>query len=107
MMMKSRFHVVLAAAAIMLPSAVLAQDARTPVKQVRPAYPTLARQAHISGSVRVEVVIAPSGKVKSANVLGGHPLLAQTALEAAKQWQYAPAASESSATVVFNFNEYE
>ena len=107
MMMKSRFHVVLAAAAIMLPSAVLAQDARTPVKQVRPAYPTLARQAHISGSVRVEVVIAPNGKVKSASVLGGHPLLAQTALEAAKQWQYAPAASESSATVVFNFNEYE
>ena len=106
MMMKSKFHVVLAAA-ILLPSAVLAQDARTPVKQVRPPYPTLARQAHISGSVRVEVVIAPNGKVKSASVLGGHPLLAQSALEAAKQWQYAPAANESSTTVVFNFNEYE
>ena len=106
MMMKSKFHVVLAAA-ILLPSAVLAQDGRTPVKQVRPAYPTLARQAHISGSVRVEVVIAPNGKVKSASVLGGHPLLAQSALDAAKQWQYAPAASESSTTVVFNFNEYE
>jgi len=52
-------------------------------------------------------VIAPNGKVKSASVLGGHPLLAQTALEAAKQWQYAPATSESSTTVVFNFNEYE
>ena len=107
MMMKSKDHAVLAAAAILLPSALMAQDARTAVKQVRPAYPQLARQAHISGSVRVEVVIAPNGKVKSASVLGGHPLLAQTALEAAKQWQYAPAASESSATVVFNFNEYE
>ena len=107
MMMKSKVHAVLAAAAILLPSALMAQDGRTPVKQVRPAYPQLARQAHISGSVRVEVVIAPSGKVKSASVLGGHPLLAQTALEAAKQWQYAPAASETSATVVFNFNEFE
>ena len=107
MMMKSKVHAVLAAAAILLPSALMAQDGRTAVKQVRPAYPQLARQAHISGSVRVEVVIAPNGKVKSASVLGGHPLLAQTALEAAKQWQYAPATSESSATVVFNFNEYE
>ena len=56
--------------------------------RVQPEYPELARKMNITGTVKVEVVVAPNGKVKEAKVVGGHPLLANAALEAVKKWHY-------------------
>ena len=50
-----------------------------------PAYPMLARQAHISGEVRVEVSIRVDGTRASPRLFSGHPMLAPAALESAKQ----------------------
>jgi protein TonB len=58
--------------------------------QVTPVYPPLARQARISGVVRLEAIIGRNGMIESLHVTSGHPLLAQAALEAVRQWVYRP-----------------
>jgi TonB family protein len=83
---------------------LLANDSRKVIKQVTPVYSEIARRANLSGTVKVEVTIALNGAVKSAKLVGGHPLLADSALEAVKNWKYEPAAAESVTIVVFNFN---
>jgi protein TonB len=60
------------------------------VRQVTPVYPPLARQARISGIVRLEAVISRSGLIESLQVMSGHPLLTQAALDAVRQWVYQP-----------------
>lgn len=95
---------VLAVAAMLAPASLLAQDGRKVKKEVKPDYPELAREAHVNGIVRLQVVIAPSGHVKSASVVGGHPLLIASAMQAVKEWQYEPAAEETTQVVVFNFS---
>ena len=60
------------------------------VHQVTPVYPPLARQARISGIVRLEAVISRGGLIESLQVMIGHPLLTQAALDAVRQWVYQP-----------------
>lgn len=55
-----------------------------------PAYPAIARAAHASGTVAVEVVIDERGCVQSARAISGHPLLQQAAVEAACHASFAP-----------------
>jgi TonB family protein len=71
--------------------------------KVEPAYPELARKMHLGGTVRIEVVVAPNGTVKEAKVVGGHPVLAGAALDAAKKWRFEPAATENSGVIDFRF----
>jgi TonB family protein len=71
--------------------------------RVEPAYPDLARRMHISGTVKIEVVIAPNGNVKEARIVGGHPVLAGSALDAAKKWRFEPSTGESSGVIEFKF----
>jgi periplasmic protein TonB len=60
------------------------------INQVRPAYPPLARQTRISGTVRLHAIIGKDGSVESLTLESGHPLLVQAALDAVKQWRYQP-----------------
>ncbi len=60
------------------------------LRQVKPVYPPLARQARIAGVVRLEAVISRDGTIESLQVMSGHPLLAPAALEAVRQWLYQP-----------------
>jgi len=55
-----------------------------------PVYPALARQARIQGSVVLHAIIDKEGKVVELQVVSGHPLLVQSALDAVKQWRYKP-----------------
>jgi len=71
--------------------------------KVQPVYPELARKMNIAGTVKIEVVVAPNGTVKDARVVGGHPVLANAALDAAKKWRFEPAAGESSGIIDFKF----
>jgi TonB family protein len=58
---------------------------------------------NIAGTVKIEVVVAPNGSVKGARVVGGHPVLATAALDAAKKWRFEPASGESSGVIDFKF----
>jgi len=71
--------------------------------RVQPAYPELARKMNISGTVKISVVVAPNGTVKEARVVGGHPVLATAALDAAKKWRFEPASGESTGIIDFKF----
>jgi protein TonB len=72
--------------------------------KVAPVYPELARRMSISGVVKVQVVVAPNGTVKSTKVVGGHPLLVNAATDAAKKWKFEPAAEETTGIVEFRFD---
>ncbi|HEX8708651.1 MAG TPA: TonB family protein [Pyrinomonadaceae bacterium] len=56
----------------------------------KPAYPAIARAAHASGTVTVQVTIDESGKVVSARAVSGHPLLQQAAVQAAYGARFSP-----------------
>ncbi|MFI5007263.1 MAG: energy transducer TonB [Solirubrobacterales bacterium] len=60
------------------------------LKHVAPGYPEIARQARVQGVVILECTIDPEGKVTRVTVLRGIPLLDQAAVDAVKQWVYAP-----------------
>jgi protein TonB len=60
------------------------------VRQPKPVYPPLAKQARISGVVHLAAVISKDGTIQDLKVISGHPLLIPSALEAVKQWVYQP-----------------
>ena len=71
--------------------------------KVEPTYPVLARRMNITGTVKVEVVVAPNGSVKDARAVGGHPVLVNAALDAARKWRFEPASVESTGVIDFKF----
>jgi TonB family protein len=66
-----------------------AQEAKL-VNHVSPVYPTLAAQGHLTGAVTLRVMIARDGSVQTVIVTSGNPVLAQSAIDAVKQWRYQP-----------------
>jgi TonB family protein len=60
------------------------------VNKVQPVYPEAARQARIDGVVRLHTIIAKDGSISQLEVISGHPLLVQAALDAVRQWVYQP-----------------
>jgi protein TonB len=56
----------------------------------KPAYPPIAKQAHASGTVVVQVVIDENGNVISAQPVSGHPLLRAVAAQAARGARFSP-----------------
>ena len=89
----------------LIPVKTLAQDSpsgdvkdhggRKVKSSVKPAYPDVARQMHITGTVRLEATVGPDGKVRDTRVVGGSPMLAQEATIAVKKWKYEEAAKET------------
>jgi TonB family protein len=75
--------------------------------KVAPAYPDVARRMSIAGTVKVLVVVAPNGSIKSTKVVGGHPLLVNSALEALKRWRFEPGPDENTGIVEFKFQSPE
>ena len=86
------------------PGMVRAETGERKVKsRVSPVYPEIARRMSITGTVKVEVVVAANGTVKSTKVIGGHPVLVDCAVEAVKKWRYEAAPQETTQIVEFKF----
>ena len=68
-------------------------EVRPPVRTrfVKPDYPEMARQARVTGTVILEIVVGRSGEVESLKVLRSDPLFDEAAVEAVRQWRYQPA----------------
>jgi protein TonB len=82
------------------------------VNKVQPSYPPLARQTRISGTVRLHAIIGKDGSVQQLEVMSGHPLLVQAALDAVRQWKYQPTTLNGDAVevdttidVIFSLNQ--
>lgn len=61
------------------------------IKKVQPIYPTSAKQAHIQGTVTMDVKISKEGVPYDLQVVSSpSDDLAQSAVEAVQQWRYKP-----------------
>jgi TonB family protein len=74
----------------------------------KPAYTAIARAAHASGPVTVQVLIDENGRVISAHALNGHPLLLQPSVQAALQARFTPTLLsnqpvKASGVITYNF----
>ncbi len=56
----------------------------------QPVYPAIARSAHASGQVIVQVTLDETGNVVMAHAVSGHPLLQAAAVTAARQASFKP-----------------
>jgi protein TonB len=67
-------------------------DIREPrkIKDVAPVYPTIAAKAQLEGIVIIEATVGTNGRVESATVLRGMPILDEAALAAVRGWAYTP-----------------
>ena len=78
------------------------------VRLVQPAYPAIARSAHASGQVKVQILIDENGNVISASPISGHPLLQGAAVSAARQSKFTPTTLggmpvKVSGVIIYNF----
>jgi len=71
-----------------LPTGQINPPKRT--KYVKPVYPKTALDKRVQGTVQLEIVIGPDGRVSDARVLKSVPLLDQAAIEATMQARYEP-----------------
>ena len=80
----------------LFPNRALAQNAtdRKVVTRVEPEYPDTLKRLYIGGVVRVEIVVSSSGSVQTTELLGGNPILGQSAMKAIKQWKYEAGSKE-------------
>jgi TonB family protein len=79
--------------------------ARTLVRQVQPEYPETLRRLGIGGTVRLRVTISSDGTVKEVELLGGNPVLAESAIAAVKQWVYSPGQTRTTMEVSIPFGD--
>ena len=80
------------------------QAIRKIVSRVTPTYPELAAKMQTKGTVKVEVVVAPNGKVKATQVVGGNPVLAKAAVDAIEKWKWGPSPQETTELIELNFH---
>src|SRR5215467_1070730 len=74
------------------------------LNKVVPTYPAMARAMNLSGTVRLEALVMPNGTVKSIQVKGGRPLVAQAAQAAIHDWKWEKSDHDSTELVEFKFN---
>jgi len=72
----------------------------------QPAYPAIARVAHISGTVLVQVLIDEQGNVAAARAVEGHPLLQAVCVAAARQAKFTPTLLEGEPVKVAGVIQY-
>jgi TonB family protein len=76
------------------------------VNRIEPEYPETLKRLYIGGIVRIQVTVDPSGRVASTELLGGSPILGQSAMKAVKRWKYVPAANTEKFVVQLEFDPH-
>jgi len=85
-------------------SSKAAKAGRKLVRKVEPVYPQDLKRLNIGGTVKLDVQISARGSVEKVEIVGGNPILADSAARAVKQWQYEPADGSSSILLNVEFN---
>lgn len=79
------------------------QSDRKVVHREDAEYPAIAAKMNLHGTVKMKIWISPDGTVRRLEYIGGHPLLAESALKAVKNWKYQPTSAESTSQVEIKF----
>jgi TonB family protein len=80
------------------------EQERKIVKKVEAKYPDILKRKGIGGTVRLKALVKADGTVKSVEVAGGNPILADAAKTAVLQWKFSSAGAESIVDVSLNFD---
>lgn len=84
-----------------------AQDsARKVLKKVPVPYPSILKSKGIGGVVRLKVYVKADGTVRDSEVLGGNPILAESAQKSVTQWKFSPAGSETTLELSVSFDPH-
>jgi TonB family protein len=76
----------------------------TPLRKVQPVYPPMMQTARISGAVTLDAIIHADGTIGDVTVLqSSNPAFTRSAIDAVKQWKYAPIGFEAILTVTVTF----
>lgn len=70
-----------------VPSTVLVSKA---ISLPQPAYPAIAKPIRLQGAVTVQILVNEQGRVISAQVVSGHPILSPPARDAAMRARFTP-----------------
>ncbi len=71
------------------------REVPAPVRRVDPVYPPDAVENNIEGTVIIQLTVDEKGNVSQYKIVsGGHKLLNNAAVDAVKQWKYAPYVKE-------------
>jgi TonB family protein len=76
------------------------------ITRVEPEYPDALRRLNIGGTVRLQLTIGPKGNVEAVEVLGGNPILGESAAAAARQWVYSASHSRTIEELSIPFGSY-
>ena len=96
-------HIFLLVALLAGGMSATAQMDRKVTHREEPDYPELAMKLDLHGTVKLKIWINPDGTVRRLEYIGGHPVLAESALKAVKSWRYEPASKESNVVVGVKF----
>jgi periplasmic protein TonB len=72
-------------------------------RESHPKYPEELKKQQLGGRVRLSVVIAPDGSVKSVKPISGNQALVDAGIEAVKQWKFEPAKDTDTMDIRFDF----
>lgn len=81
-----------------------ANAARHLVTRVAPLYPELLRQQLIGGTVRLKITVTAKGDVQNVKVLGGNPILGESAVAAVGLWKYVAGSSRTNMEISILFD---
>ncbi len=84
--------------------APVARLPRKLIHKIEPAYPQDLKRRSIGGVVKLDLKISANGNVEKIAIVGGNPILADSAAQAVKKWQYAPAPTASSMLLNVEFD---
>jgi protein TonB len=77
------------------------------VKRVAPVYPPFAASAGVEGLVILEATVGRDGRVEEVTVLRSIKLLESAAIDAVRQWEYAPLFAKREARAIHSHRDCE
>jgi TonB family protein len=84
-----------------------ANAARQLLTRVAPLYPALLRQQLIGGTVRLKITVTAKGDVQNVKVLGGNPILGESAVAAVELWKYVAGTSPTNMEISIPFDPHQ
>jgi TonB family protein len=82
-------------------------NARKVVKKAPVAYPTILKAKGIGGVVRLRVFVKPDGTVRDTEVVGGNPILVESAQKSVMQWKFSTGSTETVMEISVVFDPHE
>jgi TonB family protein len=80
------------------------ENGRKILKKAPMGYPYILKSKGIGGVVKLKVFVKPDGTVRDTEVVGGNPILAESAQKSVMQWKFSPGSSETALEVSVTFD---